>query len=373
MVTSIELEGWDTVKVAFVESKLPNMQRVAELLERSKQENAWANQGPIYHRLGLAFENHLGVSHDLAIVPLSNGGVALEAMARLLAAKAGHKLRWIASAYSFQNLGRGYFNDVTFVDCDDGGRLDIAELSAIDPRDWDGVIITNPFGLYTEFADISDWAHGHGKSVLVDNAAGLHSTVADLPWQAFSLHHTKPYGMGEGGLALVPRSEAEALYELVNYGAEIATSHRTHWYGNGKLSDISAAFVLDRLEQLPDWGAKSREQRRRIMDLAAQAGLRPLAVPQSNIPMTSLPFLAGDPVPLKAVDATRHTTFAKYYRPLADLPKVTEVYARLVNVPCHPDMALLQDDQILEDIFGCLKWQASPTASQPLMHTVSTS
>ena len=337
------------------------MRRVADLLQSSASANAWANRGPVYRRLAELFEAHLCLPDGRALIPLANGGVALEAMARLHAAKAGRKLRWVASAYSFQNLGRGYFADVTFVDCDAGGLLDAEALAALDPEAWDGVVITNPFGLYTDFSDIADLARRLGKAVMVDNASGLHSIVADLPWQAFSLHHTKPYGMGEGGLALVPRAEAEALYGLVNYGAEIADDTRAHWLGNGKLSDISAAFLIDRLEQLPDWGARSRDQRDRIIALAAQAGLTPLAVPQSDIPLTSMPFLAEHPVPLAAVDATEHATFAKYYRPLAPLPRVTTIYDRLVNIPCHPDMGLLQDTQILDDIAGCLDRQARPT------------
>lgn len=357
--------GCRRVKVAFVESKTPDMGRVAELLKSSAAANAWANRGPVYRKLTELFEAHLCLPADRALVPVANGGVALEAMARLHAAKAGRKLRWVASAYSFQNLGRGYFADVTFVDCDAGGLLDAEALAALDPESWDGVVITNPFGLYTDFSAIAAVARRHGKAVIVDNAAGLHSIVSDLPWQAFSLHHTKPFGMGEGGLALVPHRDAEALYELVNYSAEIDAESRPHWYGNGKLSDISAAFLLDRLEQLPRWGAKSRDQRDRITALAARAGLTPLAAPQSDIPLTSMPFLAAAPVPLAAVDATRHATFAKYYRPLAPLPRVTDIFDRLVNIPCHPDMDPLQDRQILDDIEGCLAVTPVPPPRAP--------
>jgi len=336
------------------------MRRIAELLESSAAANIWANRGPVYRRLAETYEAHLSLSAGHALVPVANGGIALEAMARLHAAKAGRKLRWMASAYSFQNLGRGYFSDVTFVDCDAGGLLNSAALATLDPDAWDGVIITNPFGLYTDFSHITDLACRLGKAVIVDNASGLHSIVADLPWQAFSLHHTKPFGMGEGGLALVPRADAEALYELLNYGPEIDATTRTHWFENGKLSDISAAFLIDRLEQLPNWGAKSRDQRDRVIALAAQAGLTPLTAPMSEIPLTSMPFLCEAPVPKAAVDATRHATFAKYYRPLADLPRVTSIYERLVNIPCHPDMGLLDDNKILEDIERCVIQETSP-------------
>lgn len=349
------------MKIAFVESKSPDMGRVAELISRSAEQNTWANRGPVYRLLAEAFEAHLGIGPDLALVPVSNGGIALEAMARLMAARAGRKLRWVASAYSFQNLGRGYFDDMRFVDCDPDGRIDQAALAALDPAEYDGVIVTNPFGLYANFSDIAALAHTRGKALIVDNASGLHKIVPDLPWQAFSLHHTKSFGMGEGGLALVPRDDAEDLYRLLNYGPEIDASHRPHWFTNGKLSDISAAFLIDRLEQLPNWGPKSLEQRTRIIELAGRAGLAPLTRPDTHIPLTSMPFVAEVPIPLAAVNTTRHATFAKYYRPLAPLPGVTDIYDRLVNIPCHGDMGFLSDDAILEDIETCLA--ANPSLS----------
>lgn len=342
------------VRVAFVEKKSPNMARVAELLELSADANSWANRGPVYRKLQDLFSEHLGLSSDKAIVPVANGGVALEAMARLHAARRGRKLRWVASAYSFQNLGRGYFSDLSFVDCDAEGLVSVRDLAALDPDDYDGIIAANPFGLHVDFSRLSGFAEANGKALLIDNASGVHSTISDLPWQAFSLHHTKPYGMGEGGLAMVPREAAEALYELVNYGPEISDDLRPHWFENGKLSDISAAFLIDRLEQSPDWAPKGLEQRARIIDLAREFDLEPLVMPQTDIPLTSMPFLARRPIPSSVIGQTRRATFAKYYRPLADRPMVADIYARLVNVPCHRDMAELSDEEIAEDLEICV-------------------
>lgn len=340
------------VKLRFVENKRPDAARVADLLERCAAENSWANRGPLYRMLQDAYAEHLALPDDLRLVPMANGGVALEAMARLHAVKAGRKLRWVASAYSFQNLGRGYFSDVRFLDCDARGLLDAEALAALDPGGYDGVIATNPFGLYADFGRLAGIARAAGKAFLVDNAAGLHSVVPALPWQSFSLHHTKPYGVGEGGLALLPAAEAEAAYELVNYAPDIAAPE--HWFENGKLSDIACAYQIDRLERVTDWGPRALEQRERVIDIAGRCGLVPLAAPETDIPMTSMPFLSEAPVPLAAVDATRFSTYAKYYRPLAALPRVAGLFDRLVNIPCHGDIATLSADQIAADIRRCM-------------------
>lgn len=338
------------MKIAFVEQKAPDLSRVDALLKLCGSENHWANRGPVYRLLQQRLKSYLNLPSGCCAVPVSNGGVALEVMARLHAKHAGKKLRWVASAYSFQNLGRGYFNDATFVDCDAGGLLSLAALEALDPESYDGIIVTNPFGLYSDLSAIVDFAKRTGKALLADNAAGFFADIPDLPWQAFSLHHTKPFGMGEGGVAVVPQEEEEALYSLVDYGPNLAEEDRAHWFQNGKISDISCAMILDRLVQAEEWIPGNLEQRERVIELAAQMDLRPLYRPDTGIPMTSIPLLYSRPITQERVDSTRFAVFAKYYRPLADLPNVTHIYQHLVNVPCHADMAALSDDQILTDL-----------------------
>lgn len=343
------------MKLAFVEKKCPDFSRIAELLGNSARQSVWSNRGPVYGLMRDAFTDHMSLSSNLAIVPVSSGGVALEAIARLHAKWAGRKLRWIASAYTFRNLGRGYFSDVTFVDCDGYGRLDLNAVAALDPDSYDGFIATNPLGTVSDFSAYSDFAAKNDKAFLIDNASGMHTKVPDVKWQAFSLHHTKPYGMGEGGLALVPKEFEEELYALVNYGNDSKDQECAHWLGNGKLSDISAAFLLDRLERLPEWRPRSLEQRDRVIEIGRHFGLQPLHKLDRNMPLTSMPFLAPKPVSIEAVESTRHMTCAKYYLPLANLPQVNDIYAHLVNVPCHGDIEELSDEQIEADMRHCLE------------------
>ena len=70
------------MRIAFIEEKSPNMARIAELLEVSAKQNSWANRGPIYQKLQDTY-SELFLVEDCVAVPVSNGGVALEAMARL--------------------------------------------------------------------------------------------------------------------------------------------------------------------------------------------------------------------------------------------------------------------------------------------------
>ena len=342
----------EPMKLPFVESKRPDFRRIADLLEESAAANRWANRGPLHERLRETVACHVERPPGTTFVPVANGGMALEAMARLVALEAGRRLRWVASAYSFWNLGRGYFHDVAFLDADTRGLLDLAALKALDPSGYDGIVLTNPFGLYRDLGAYAAFARQAGKALIVDNASGLCPAIADWGWQAFSLHHTKPYGVGEAGLALVPQEAADALYGLLDYCAE---SHGSpHWLQNGKLSDISCAFLIDRLERAGDWVPRYEAQRERAAEIARGLGFRPLATPPSGLPLTSLPLLSARDVTEEAIRAAAFMTLAKYYKPLRSFATVSDLYARLVNVPCHADVEGRTDGQIEAELRGCL-------------------
>ncbi len=282
-------------------------------------------------------------------MPCANGGVALEAMARLLALEAGRPLRWVGSAFSFQNLGRGYFAGMTFVDCDARGVMDIEAVRRLDPDSFDGLVVVNPFGLMRDFSAHIAFARETGKALLFDNAAGVDRTLPDWPWQSLSLHHTKPYGAGEGGLALVPAEAAAALYGLLDYGP--APEDPAAWLNNGKISDIACAFHLDRLERVGDWAPLYHAQAARVARLAAETGLRPVRPYDGDAaPATSWVYLADGPVRVENLRESRRVTYAKYYKPLAPLPRTLALYERLVNVPTHPDMARLGDGELAEEL-----------------------
>ncbi len=335
-------------KLRFIEAKSPNMQRVTELLAMCRAENFWANRGPLYAHLAALYQEHANLPKNVAITPCANGGLGLEALARLHAVDAGRPLRWAVCAFSFANLGRGYFADVELVDCDERGMLDVDALEARADR-FDGVIVTNVFGCADDFAPYRAYAEATGKPLLIDNAAGLHSSIPDWPWQSFSLHHTKPYGFGEGGLMLTPARRADHAYALIDYGA-LPKPVRAHWLNNAKISDVACAFLIDRLEQVDQWAPKYVEQAERVTSLAREAGFEPLFPDALERPAMSRAFKAPAPVPAQRVQGTTHISIGKYYKPLGDLPRTKALYEVLVNIPTHPGMALVDDAAVTADL-----------------------
>jgi dTDP-4-amino-4,6-dideoxygalactose transaminase len=336
-------------KIAFVEKKVADLAHVQELLSHCDECNQWANRGPLYWTLADAYHEHMNLPKDVSVTPCANGGIALEALARFQEIKAGRPLRWVASAFSFVNVSRGWFADAQLVDCDSAGMLDLASLQKYDPRHYDGLVVTNIFGIWRDFSPWIEFARNSGKLLLIDNAAGIDRQVPNWPYQSFSLHHTKPYGAGEGGLYLSPRDEAEEIYALLNYGPLDEPEVRL-WLNNGKISDITCAFHLDRLARHADWARRYREQAARVEAIAASLGLSPLVPGSLDRPAMSRPFLAAGEIPVERMRASKKLHLGKYYQPLSDFDRAVAIHLRLVNIPTHPDVRQLNDEEIVCDL-----------------------
>ena len=242
--------------------------------------------------------------------------------------------------------GRGYFSTATAVDCDAQGLLSLDELAALPLDAYDGIVVTNPFGLCRDFDRYRDFADRHSKAVLLDNAAGVRRSIPEVDYQSLSLHHTKPYGVGEGGLAVLPAAQAEEFFELIDY-RNLTPDRADCWLNNGKLSDLACAFHLDRLDRSPEWVPRYETQAARILQIARQAGLRQLLPLDGSTVATSLPFLEDRPVPVSQLENPL-LTLGKYYAPLAPTPNAAVIYERIVHVPSHPDVARLDTGELTD-------------------------
>lgn len=348
--------------VSFVENKTIDLHRVGDFLGGAAMFNRWANRGPAWHAVSDAYQAYFANLDGMRIVPVANGGIALEALANMLSLRAGRPLRWCVSSFSFFNTGRGLFADAVTVDCDATGLLSVDAVRALDPDSFDGLVVTNPFGLVKDFGPYVAWQQQTGKPLLIDNAAGIGPAVPGIAYQSFSLHHTKPFGIGEGGLAVVPEDEFEEFLGLLEY-KPLPSEARPYWINNGKVSELSCASHLVRLETAPSWVPRYHEQAQRIADLAAAAGLRPLlpaCVPgadSTDAPAMSLPFVAPYPVSIAELRNDRFC-MAKYYKPLASTANAEDLFAHLLNVPSHPDMAQVSDSAIRNVLEATLESRA---------------
>jgi dTDP-4-amino-4,6-dideoxygalactose transaminase len=115
------------------------------------------------------------------------------------------------------------------------------------------VVLVSPFGLRQDFLPHLQLCTERGLPVLIDSAAGL-NTLATPPlkesgFEIYSLHATKAFPIGEGGVIRSRAEQAPALRRALNFGLEAGRAAPGCWGINGKLPEISAAVGLAVLKE----------------------------------------------------------------------------------------------------------------------------
>jgi dTDP-4-amino-4,6-dideoxygalactose transaminase len=143
-----------------------------------------------------------------------------------------------------------------FVDVDaQSMQVTQAELSALPPQILERAsvaVLVAPFGATLNLDGIDQLSKKFGFSVLCDCAASFESVRAPLFPTIISLHATKMFGIGEGGLLM---SSDEMLIQkthtYINFGFE--SGRQAKYSGiNGKLSEFHAAVGMGGLDAWPE-------------------------------------------------------------------------------------------------------------------------
>jgi dTDP-4-amino-4,6-dideoxygalactose transaminase len=215
-------------------------------------------------------------------------------------------------------------------------------------------ILVAPFGIRTDFSRHTEIATARQVLLIIDNAAGLGSERSNVAtcagiFEVFSLHATKPFGIGEGGAIFASETNEAALRSALNFG--LPTLERDPgpaWGINGKLSEFHAAVGLAVAQTF-----KARLEQRRSMAAAyIQAlGRHPGVVCPRDAGASSwqlFPVLLRSAAAVETFDATARESgleTRRYYRPslsmlsgvakLHPCPVSEDLAARMVCLPIY--------------------------------------
>lgn len=229
---------------------IPPLADWTPILAEAYREGRFSNFGPLSRRL----ESWIGerwATPDAVCVATSSGTAALAAP--LIARGAAGRV--ILPAFTFPATlsairmagAEPFLVDVNPADW----RLDVDMLRrALDATAARSAIVLCPFGLRSDFRPHARLLAARGGTLVVDNAAGLGIAgrpVAASPhaFEACSLHATKPFAVGEGGIVFAHRSQEEDLRRALNFGLKPGSPTDLRGWGiNGKLSELHAAVGL---------------------------------------------------------------------------------------------------------------------------------
>lgn len=318
----------------FIAKKKPNIENVMNYLTMCEIDNQWSNFGPVTELLEARLTKFFNLSKDLTVVMTSSGTAALHALVQMHSYFKEKKLNWLISSFSFPCLKQGPLKNAKVVDCDKNCMLQLDEINF----DFDGMIVTNIYGSKFSLNKYKEFCKN--KILLIDSATAF-DNVEHGENEFISFHHTKPWGFGEGGCAIISKKNERIFRSILNFGIQSNTPESIiKWASNFKMSEQAAAFILDRIDQNDLFKYKLEYQR--IVNLVPN-----IKFINSISTVGYVTFIFDDSIELICND---HFEIKKYYKPIIKTKIASDIFSKILCVPCHPDMSEINDSSIVESI-----------------------
>lgn len=374
-VSNIELVAPQSPEpIQFIENKMYDHQRMAELLSLSIAANHHANGGPVTSLLEEMVAHLAKLPAFRRVIAINNGTAALHLACGLHAYRANRPtFRWVASAFNFFSCQVGPLSETQIIDCDTNGRFNLGALKAMPLDSYDGIIYTNIFAQHTDWDDVVEYCKINGKSLVIDNATGLldrpkSSLTKNAPIETVSAHHTKPWGVGEGGFVICNADEETTIRKLLNFGVRLPNS-ANFAASNFKLSDLAASAIIDRLERMPHWAKVYRWQERRMRSLMIDLDLDVRlfsSATKPKSPRAHTPFICNVPVDVDI--AKGPVVLRKYYRPVApnklktgQTPNAEYLFDHIFSLSNAPEMRIASNEGIIAQVKAMIESSRADT------------
>jgi dTDP-4-amino-4,6-dideoxygalactose transaminase len=356
-------------KVPFILPGFPKPEDITQDISAIISSNWYTNFGPFERKFRDEISKYLGGSH---VCTTSNATQSLDIAITGLFEKPGAANRVITQSFTFaaaaERLIANGFTPV-FIDIDDNLQPDIQqakEYLKANHSTTAGMLIANTFGVGNP--NITEWEELAGDfnlPLIIDSAAGLGSVYNQGEkiglrgdCEVFSLHATKPFAVGEGGLIVSGNKEfIEICREISNFG--FGPNREVHRIGtNAKLQELNCAIGLRQLENYD----KKLDSRRRTLSEYKKRLIAAGYSFQPNDEASTVPFVTAIAPSSKiadeaivrlhenSVEARRYYTplhmqkqLAKYCEVPVKLTKTEDIASRVISLPVHDNM---EDDAI---------------------------
>ncbi|MEW9806901.1 DegT/DnrJ/EryC1/StrS family aminotransferase [Mesorhizobium marinum] len=239
---------------------IPDIPRTSEWIpvyERVFETGIYANFGPISRSLETSLAARYAVSGYEAVTCCSATQGLLAALLARFDAGMNIALPNFTFAATYHAIRLAGLNPVP-VDIDaDTLEISIESLAeAMGKMTLHGVVSVRPFGLVRDQSHLIAFCRDRRLPLTFDAAASLGG--ASLPKfgsddgevEVFSLHATKVFAIGEGGVILAPADAAVEIRKKLNFGFEADRRYSTGT--NGKMDELHAAIALSQLGRVDE-------------------------------------------------------------------------------------------------------------------------
>lgn len=235
--------------------------------------------------------------------------------------------------------------DVVVGDVDPGtGVLSADSVGRAISEGCRAVILVRPYGIWSDVSDVAEICRQAKVPLIIDNAAGLgvgkdidaRYGVPDAI-EVYSLHATKPFGVGEGGLMRVPAWLEREVRAALNFGMS-SVSGRGRGL-NGKMPELTAAVALAARAHLAQRVAERQAMAAVYTAAADEAGFHHFASDVAASPWQCFPVLTPSGASPEAIverGLRAGLQLRRYYQPLLGFPGMLAASALSGDVICLP-------------------------------------
>ena len=345
------------MKIDFIENKKINFNQFKKIYSVSIKKNSHANFGPVYLELCKKFKKLVKLPKNNDCLFCSSGTIALLTAVNFFRKKNEGKM--ITSNYTFFSSNVSYLDKINILDTDNFGILTGEILKNNFNKSWSTLIFTNLFNQNPGLKEIYNFIYKKKIDLVVDNS----NNILDRPKfynkmklvEIISFHHTKPWGYGEGGVIIFDKKYKNEFCNLINFGAKNFSKNKKYSL-NGKISDISCAAILQRLNNFSIWSKQYLVQKIRILKIIKTnfKNYKILHNFKNKSPINYLPIILHKKITSNDLKKTKYLTLRKYYIPLNKNKKKFKNSIKLFNnilcIPCHKDIKNLKDREIKADL-----------------------
>lgn len=240
-----------------VQSDLPDPSAYARYIEEAHSLNWYSNFGSLCEQLSADLLDHFGLDGE-ACVPCSSATSGLSAALIASSCEGPVLIPAFTFAATYGAVRAANLQPLVMDVCESNWAIAPHALaSALDRTGARAAILVSPFGLRVDFREHMEICFSRGVIVIIDSAAGLgvqriNRCNSPSVFEVFSLHATKPMGIGEGGAIYCAEAMANPIRRALNFGLPLpdcAHIPAPSWGFNGKLSELHAAVGLAQMRR----------------------------------------------------------------------------------------------------------------------------
>lgn len=265
-------------KIKLLQPDFPNPPSWLPLLQESYDQQWYSNFGPNATQLALEASEYLGLGRAATLVSSATAGLSATLMALGIRGKVA------IPAFTFPATASAVFQ----------AQCEVVAID-VDPKTWemcpkalrrklendniDAIIHVRSFGYCRDLSEIERVADDFAVPLIIDAAAAFGGRdpnerpvgrcgIAEV----FSLHATKPFSVGEGGIVLASAELIDEVNKAINF-ALFGGSSADIWGMNGKMNEVSAAIGRAALRQLPTVIEYRQKMAQRYVEILSKVNL----------------------------------------------------------------------------------------------------